>query len=395
MTSKFQFISFPIKVSQFLGYFPSHTHSFNYKNETNKTLLPLIVSVLWILFSIIFCAGTIIQRGLVSIYFVSHPCYGRSKQNSFFYTSILGWIVFQTMTEIVIRIECVRHSQFITQMWIELGQFFCFPKSSLEIESQLSSLKRSWKRRLLIYITISISIYGGMAYSQLEEASGCPFGLVVGKIGNLLVTVISCTHNFSLHTIEVYLQVLNCSINHRLLEIQRKAHSQNKDLFVITSATNPEKLYHEEILEFMFKLDRLLQKFNYTHDLRFTFELLNFIGIGSLLSYFVLSSGLRLDMQATGFTLILLLILLHSVYKFCEICTKLPLSYEQLLLTSVEYFEHHNYQVVLYSILCILFVCFNHLNSRSRCLTNFYIFSTKDGKCKQSFVTSTASYFLR
>jgi len=68
-----------------------------------------------------------------------------------------------------------------------------------------------------------------------------------------------------------------------------------------------------------------LDKFNEVLDIRMTAEILNCVGIGLVVSYFIIYCAIQMNVGNTIASLFVFGILVHSFYRFSDACTSLTI----------------------------------------------------------------------
>jgi len=333
--------------SQILGYFPSQTILAN-RNFLSLTYSK-ISSFIWAVLSIIFCVGFFVQR-ILNASNKSHQCFQLLVPNEFFHNTMAGWTLAQCLAASCIRIDCLRNSSNLTQLYSDLEKLLLSSDSENKLlisSSDLLHLKKHWTARALLYIFLGVVFYAFCIYINLDVLNYlyCPVELLMDRFWNVAVSAMTTTHNFSLHTLEIYLQLLNLSIKSRILDIQSKLSIVEDDTSEKFNLFVPIKMIRND-LKFTLELQKSFDRFNQVLDTRMTLETLNFVGIGSLLSYFIITNVLPVfNYGPVVSTFCVLGILVHGFYKFCEVATDLTTNFESLAFNLISACENHNIPV--------------------------------------------------
>jgi len=387
--------TFPILVSQLLGYFPSKAApNLSTGNFVNHHHLPKFFSVSWVLFTITTGVTFIIQRIVNKDSTKSHPCFKNLYRDDFFYDSMTGWVLLQSIFQAGIRIDSLLNCTNITSLWTELDKLLPIHQDDSLFHTQCIKLKFAWIKRLILNVSISTFAYLGIVYINVETISSCPIEAIFDRLCNISVSLITCAQFFSLHAVELYLQILNISISHRVSEMTKRFVTQNINIKLIISSSYSLEDKVREDFNYIMKLQNLIRNFNTILNRRLTLETLNFIGMGSIMAYSLTTNIILMNNGPTSFSFIVLLILIHSFYKFCEVSSNLTNNCEDLVLISIDFFECSDFLVSNF----LLPACnkkFTFLVDLFRSQANCFTFCHGEIKFIQSFSTSTVNSYLR
>jgi hypothetical protein len=235
-----------------------------------------------------------------------------SPGDAFTLNVVLGWSYWQTFVTASTRLNTLLNRNRMSQLWYDLNELVA--PLSLQADSKIRALNMGWSLRLWLY---SIFFMGTCIIMVLEETSKLPFLTGLFDFGH---TAFGLLHMFSLHTPEVFLQIINLAFDSAISTSSAGAVDKKtiapmkKDFFGSSIHT---------MVESFWMVEDLVMEFNKVFHHRMVLEISHFLIMEVILLYFTIRNFMQTDMSIGSCAVSggISLLFAYSVFSFCNVCS--------------------------------------------------------------------------
>jgi hypothetical protein len=261
-------IAWPIRVSQAIGYFPISSSC------VQKEQLLFSFPTVWCTFLLIL----IIITGVLFIYTWEEYTakVNEGPLDGFTLKVVLGWSYWQTLAISYIRLNILLNRNRISELWCNLNELVA--PLNIPVDSKIRAIKLRWNLRLWLCTMYTI------CWWTMTVVEGNSFELPIWKeFLNLSLTAFGLLHIFSLHTLELFVQITNLDFDSAMTTRSVKAVEERT---VPKKNDVLERSIHAMVQSF-WKVEDSVLEFNKVFHNRMVMEMSHFFIMEVLLLYFL------------------------------------------------------------------------------------------------------------
>jgi hypothetical protein len=195
---------------------------------------------------------------------------------------VLRWSCWQTFAISSIRLNILLNRNGIRELWFNLNELVA--PFNIPVDSKIRAVKLRWNLRLWLCTMYTICWWT----MTVVEGNGfeLPFWI---EFLNFSLTAFSLLHIFSLHTLELFVQIINIAFDSAIYTrsvkaLEERTVPKKKDVF--------ERSIHA-MVESFWKVEELVLEFNKVFHNRMVLEMSHFFIMEVLLLYFCIRNFYR------------------------------------------------------------------------------------------------------
>jgi hypothetical protein len=235
---------------------------------------------------------------------------------------VLGWSCWQTFAISYIRLNILLNRNRIRELWFNLNELVA--PLNIPVDSKIRAIKLRWNLRLWLCTMYTI------CWWTMTVVEGNVFELPFWtEFLNLSLTAFGLLHIFSLHTLELFVQIINLAFDSAISTrsvkaLEERTVPKKKDVF--------ESSIHAMVQSF-WKVEELVLEFNKVFHNRMVLEMSHFFIMEVLLLYFCIRNFMEKQMPIGSYAGLLgnCILFAFSVYSFCSVCSAVTAKWEVYL----------------------------------------------------------------